>query len=146
VPDWRAVPLLFLGFDPPKFSSPPRLFVGTTRIGHQRGQHLSPLPFCYPTRREIGWYGGAAAWPIAARAQQQAQRVSVIGFLRPGFSDTGSPVFDALREGLREGGYVEGDSVKLEARWARGTPELLSISTRSVVLLRRFILANPQSV
>jgi putative tryptophan/tyrosine transport system substrate-binding protein len=75
--------------------------------------------------------GAAAAWPVAARAQQQAQRVPVIGFLHPGFSDSGSPAFDALREGLREGGYVEGESMKLEARWARGRPELLPQLTQS---------------
>jgi putative ABC transport system substrate-binding protein len=92
-------------------------------------------------RREfITLLGGAAAWPLAARAQQQAQRVPVIGFLHPGFSDTGSPVFDALREGLREGGYVEGDSVKLEARWARGRPELLPQLTQELIQLRPAIL------
>jgi putative ABC transport system substrate-binding protein len=92
-------------------------------------------------RREfITLLGGAAAWPLAAWAQQQAQRVPVIGFLHPGFSDSGSPVFDALREGLREGGYVEGDSMKLEARWARGRPELLPQLTQELIQLRPAIL------
>jgi ABC-type uncharacterized transport system substrate-binding protein len=92
-------------------------------------------------RREfITLLGGAAAWPLAARAQQQAQRVPVIGFLHPGFSDSGSPAFDALREGLREGGYVEGDSVKLEARWARGRPELLPQLTQELIQLHPAIL------
>ena len=83
--------------------------------------------------------GGAATWPLAALAQQ-AQRVPVIGFLHPGFSDSGSPAFDALREGLREGGYVEGDSMKLEARWARGKPELLPQLTQELIQLRPAIL------
>jgi hypothetical protein len=51
----------------------------------------------------------AAAWPRTVRAQQ-AQGAPVIGFLHPGIPDSGSPVFDALREGLRESGYVEGDN------------------------------------
>jgi putative tryptophan/tyrosine transport system substrate-binding protein len=84
--------------------------------------------------------GAAAAWPLVARAQQQAQKVPVIGFLHPGFSDAGSPVFDALREGLREGGYVEGDSVKLEARWAHGRPELLPQLTQELIQQRPAIL------
>jgi ABC-type uncharacterized transport system substrate-binding protein len=93
-------------------------------------------------RREFITLLGSAAvtWPLAARAQQQAQRVPVIGFLHPGFSDSGSPAFDALREGLREGGYVEGDSVKLEARWARGRPELLPQLTQELIQLRPAIL------
>jgi ABC-type uncharacterized transport system substrate-binding protein len=84
--------------------------------------------------------GAAAAWPLVAHAQQQAQKVPVIGFLHPGFSDAGSPVFDALREGLREGGYVEGDSVKLEARWAHGRPELLPQLTQELIQQRPAIL------
>jgi len=92
-------------------------------------------------RREfITLIGGTATWPLTARAQQQAQRVPVVGFLHPGFSDSGSPAFDALREDLREGGYVEGDSMKLEARWARGRPELLPQLTQELIQLRPAIL------
>jgi putative ABC transport system substrate-binding protein len=60
----------------------------------------------------------------------------IVGFLHPGIPDAGSPVFDALRDGLREAGYVEGESVKVEARWARGNPELLPQLARELVQLR----------
>ena len=78
--------------------------------------------------------GAAAAWPVVARAQQ-AKKVPVIGFIHPGFLESGSPVFDALREGLRDGGYVEGETVKLEARWARGRPEILPQLTQELLQL-----------
>jgi putative tryptophan/tyrosine transport system substrate-binding protein len=75
-------------------------------------------------RREfIGLLGAATAWPLAARAQQG--KVPIVGFLYPGFSDPGSPIFDALGQGLRDVGYIEGETVKIEARWARGKPDTL---------------------
>ena len=90
-------------------------------------------------RREfITLLGGAAVWPLAASAQQAA--APVIGFLHPGFPDSGSPVFDALREGLREVGYIEGDTIKVEARWARGKPEMLPQFTKELIQLRAAIL------
>jgi putative tryptophan/tyrosine transport system substrate-binding protein len=64
----------------------------------------------------------------------------VIGFLHPGFPEAGSPVFDALRDGLRDYGYVEGETVKLEARWANGKPETLGELTRELIRLRAAIL------
>jgi putative ABC transport system substrate-binding protein len=66
--------------------------------------------------------------------------VPVIGFLHPGFPDSGSPVFDALHEGLRDFGYVEGENVKLEARWAHGKPEILPRLTQELIQLRAAIL------
>jgi ABC-type uncharacterized transport system substrate-binding protein len=76
----------------------------------------------------------AAAWPTVARAQR-AQKVPIIGFLHPGFPEGGSVVFDSMREGVRELGYVEGESVKLEARWARGKPEALPQLTQELIQL-----------
>src|SRR5205823_5937043 len=83
-------------------------------------------------RAFLGVLGGAAvAWPLAAHAQQ-AKKVPVIGFIHPGFLESGSPVFDALREG----GYGEGETVKLETRWARGRPEILPQLTQQLLQLR----------
>ena len=87
-------------------------------------------------RREfIALLGGATAWPISAQAQQ-IQKVPVIGFLHPGFPEAGSPVFGAVREGLRNAGYIEGETIKLEARWAHGKPEMLPKLTKELVELR----------
>src|SRR5260370_13985612 len=79
--------------------------------------------------------GVGIAAPTLAQTQQ-LQKVPIIGFLNPGFPDSGSLTFDALREGLREAGYVEGETVKVEARWARGRPEMLPQLARELVALR----------
>ena len=83
--------------------------------------------------------GTAVVWPLAARAQQ-SPRVPIVGFLHPGFSDSGSPVFDALGQGLRDAGYVEGETVKIEARWARGKPEVLAQLARELIQLHADVL------
>ena len=69
-------------------------------------------------RREfIALLGGAASWPLSARAQQQS--APTVGFLHPGVPETNVQRVEAFRKGLSETGYVEGRNVRIEFGWAR---------------------------
>jgi putative tryptophan/tyrosine transport system substrate-binding protein len=71
-------------------------------------------------RREIlGVLSGAAAWPLAVRAQQ-AGKVQRIGFLGSATAAGSAKAIESLRTGLREFGYVEGTNIIIEFRWAEG--------------------------
>jgi putative ABC transport system substrate-binding protein len=78
-------------------------------------------------RRElITLLGGAAAWPLAARAQQ-AGKVPRIGFLGAATAASTNPAqLAGLRQGLRDLGYVEGRNIIIEYRWAEGNYERLA--------------------
>jgi ABC-type uncharacterized transport system substrate-binding protein len=62
--------------------------------------------------------GGAAAWPVVARAQQSA--VPVVGFLSSRSPEESAHLVEAFRGGLKDGTFIEGQNVALEYRWAHG--------------------------
>ena len=75
-------------------------------------------------RAFITLLGGAAAWPLVARAQQTG-KVSRIGFLGPSSPALERHLVDAFRQKLRELGHVEGENLVIEYRWAEGQDEQL---------------------
>jgi putative tryptophan/tyrosine transport system substrate-binding protein len=92
-------------------------------------------------RRKFTALLAVASMARTAVAQaQEAQKAPLIGFLHPGFPDSGSPTLDALREGLRDAGYVEGETVKVDARWGLGKPEVLPQLAKELIQLGAAIL------
>ena len=68
--------------------------------------------------------GAAAAWPLAARAQQPA-KPALLGYIWIGPKDSEHSTRDGLRQGLRDLGYVEGRDYILEERYAESQPDRL---------------------
>src|SRR6516225_1934862 len=85
-------------------------------------------------RKFLATLGGAAAWPLATRAQQPA--MPVIGYLNNGSPESDASRLTGLRRGLNETGYVEGRNLVIEYRWAGNQADRLPALAADLVQLR----------
>jgi putative ABC transport system substrate-binding protein len=92
-------------------------------------------------RKFITLLGGAAAWPLAASAQQTG-KVSRIGFLGPSSPALERHLVDAFRQKLRELGHVEGENLVIEYRWAEGQDEQLPSLAVELVRLKPDVIVT----
>jgi putative tryptophan/tyrosine transport system substrate-binding protein len=93
-------------------------------------------------RREfITVLGGAAAWPLAVRAQQPG--VPVVGFLRGGTPAGGANLLAAFRKGLSEAGFVEGRNLAIEFRWGLDSRERRAEAAADMVRRKVDVIVAP---
>jgi putative ABC transport system substrate-binding protein len=94
-------------------------------------------------RHFLGLLGGTLAWPFAAEAQQPA--VPVIGFLSTKAPDDTPHLLSAFREGLKDTGFVEGQNVAIEYRFANNQNERLSALTADLVRRQVAVIFVPST-
>jgi putative ABC transport system substrate-binding protein len=99
------------------------------------------MTFCLRRRDLITLLSGAAAWPLATRAQQPG--MVVVGILHPQPPGTIPQFVDAFRRGLGDTGYVEGQNVAIEYRWAEDRFERLPELAADLVRRNVSVIAAP---
>jgi putative tryptophan/tyrosine transport system substrate-binding protein len=91
-------------------------------------------------RQFLTLVGGAAAWPVAAHAQQPA--IPVVGFVSVNSATEWTPFATAFRDGLKEVGYVEGQNAAVEYRWAEGQNERVPTYVTEMIRRRAAVIVG----
>ena len=98
-------------------------------------------------RQFITLLGGAAAWPLAARGQQQAERMRLVGIFSS-FEENDPEVQrrnSAIKQRLAELGWAEGRNIRFDYRWATGSSERLRVAEQMVAQAPEVIFTNGSS-
>ena len=84
---------------------------------------------------------GVAAWPLAARAQQRT--TPMVGYLSGGAPGPFASFLTAFREGLARTGYIEGQNVAIEYRWAEGDYDLIPGAAQGTAIYSASLTSQP---
>jgi putative ABC transport system substrate-binding protein len=96
-------------------------------------------------RREVlTLLGGASVWPLAAHAQQ-GTAIPVVGFLHSGAAEPNAKRLAGFRKGLAEAGFIEGQNVAIEYRWAQGKDERLPELAADLIRQKVAVIATLSS-